>query len=88
MEVQQSVTRFGFLFARVLQAEVEARKLIPVIVPATLPCNLICILDQRLLHIAFTPAGGMPNYVFIDRRSESDVTPEGLRHVQHQFDDR
>lgn len=72
-DIQQKITKFGFLFDKVLQSEVERRKVIPAVVPAVLPCNLLCVLDQKLLHFVFTPAGGLPNQIFVDRRTEGII---------------
>ena len=56
--LQQKVTKLGFLFDKTLQAEVQRRNMIPAVVPAVLPCNLLCVVDQELLHFVFTLAGG------------------------------
>jgi hypothetical protein len=76
MELQQKLKRFGFFFDSVLESEVQRRSLNAAIVPGVLPCNLLCILDEKLVHFIFTPAGGMPVQIFIDRRWEMTLTPQ------------
>jgi hypothetical protein len=77
-EVLQKVRRFGSFFDKVLQFEAQRRNLIPVIIPALLPCSLLCVLGQKLVHFVFTPESGMPNQTFINRRGGT-LTPEQVR---------
>ena len=76
-DLRQKILRLCKLFDQAIQSEIRHLQVAPAIVPAALPCNLLCVLDRKLLHIVFTSnAGGMPNQVFMDRRSESALTPE------------
>jgi hypothetical protein len=75
MSLQQKVTAFGFLFDKALHAEIQRLNVSPALVPAALPCNLLCFLDQRLLHFVLTPSQGTPTQVFMDRRLETALTP-------------
>ena len=75
MSVRQKVTKFGFLFDKVLRAEIQKRGISPAIVPAALTCNLFCILDARSLHFVVVPSQGTPNQIFIDRRLEAPISP-------------
>jgi hypothetical protein len=77
-DLQQKIMNVCSLFESQIHAEVQRLKLVPVIVPAALPCNVLCVLDARLLHIVYTPhnAGGIPSQVFIDKRTEGACQPE------------
>src|ERR1017187_7620515 len=59
-------------FESAVAKEVERRKLAPALFPALLPCNLLCLVDSKLLHVAFTNinAGGIPRQIWRDWRSK------------------
>ncbi|MBA3976542.1 MAG: hypothetical protein C0504_20235 [Candidatus Solibacter sp.] len=77
-DLQQKVMRLCSTFDSVVQAEVKRLNLPPAIVTAALPCNLLCLVDQKNIHIVFTSlnVGGMPRQIFIDRRQESTLQPQ------------
>jgi len=64
-------------FEKAVAQEVERRKLPPALFPALLPCNLLCLVDPKHLHIAFTNinAGGLPRQIWRDFRSKGTFLP-------------
>lgn len=63
-------------FENALAKEVGRRNLPRAMFPALLPCNLLCLVDPRLLHVAFTSinAGGLPRQIWRDWRSKGTVS--------------
>jgi hypothetical protein len=66
-----------YSFEQAVAQEVERRHLPPAMFPALLPCNLLCLVDSKLLHIAFSHinAGGLPRQVWRDRRVKGPLLP-------------
>jgi hypothetical protein len=63
-------------FEKAVAQEVQRRNLPPAMFPALLPCNLLCLADSKLLHVAFTHinAGGLPRQIWRDWRSKGTLS--------------
>lgn len=63
-------------FEKAVAQEVERRHLPRALFPALLPCNILCLTDSKLLHVAFTHinAGGLPRQIWRDWRSKSPLS--------------
>lgn len=63
-------------FEKAVAREVERRHLAPGWFPALMPCNILCLVDSKLLHIAFTNinAGGLPRQIWRDLRSRESLS--------------
>ena len=75
-DLMQKVESVCAAFEKAVEKEVRRRNLPPAMFPALLPCNLLCIADSKLLHVAFTNinAGGLPRQVWRDRRSKGTLS--------------
>jgi hypothetical protein len=76
-ELMQQARDVCSSFETAVAQEVEKRKLPPALFPALLPCNLLCLVDSKLLHVAFTNinAGGLPRQIWRDFRAKGTLTP-------------
>jgi hypothetical protein len=63
-------------FETAVAKEVERRKFVPAIFPALLPCNVLCLVDSKLIHVVFTNinAGGLPRQIWRDWRSKGSLS--------------
>ena len=80
-ELMQKVRSVCASFEKSVAQEADRRKLPPALFPALLPCNLLCVVDARLLHIAFTNvnAGGLPRQIWRDFRAKGTLTPQQVQ---------
>ena len=67
-DIRDKVMKFGLLFDRIIQAEVERRGIFPAHVKVSQPCNLLCVLDQNLLHFIYDILAGSNVQIFVDER--------------------
>jgi hypothetical protein len=63
---------------KAVELEVVRRGMARFAFPVLMPCNLLCVLDSRLIHIAFTNinAGGVPSQTWRDKRRTVALTPK------------
>jgi hypothetical protein len=76
-DLMQKARKVCSSFENILRTEATKKGLPPAVVPALLPCNLLCLVDSKLTHVAFTNvnAGGLPTQVWRDYRARSPVSP-------------
>jgi hypothetical protein len=75
-DLMQKVQGVCASFEKAVAHEVRSRNLPRAMFSALLPCNLLCLVDAKLLHIAFTHinAGGLPRQIWQDWRSKNPLT--------------